>query len=128
MLARPEGWMSWAGADLDPLPFWNKGATVLVGDAAHATLPYLAQGAAMALEDACVLAQHVGGGRALAENFAAFSCQRLPRTTKLQAEARKLARIYHLGGLAAAARNAAMALSDSDSLARRYGWVYGWRP
>lgn len=128
VLVLPKTWMSWAGADLDPLPAWSRGATVLVGDAAHATLPYLAQGAAMALEDACVLSQHLAGNGELSQAFAAFARARLPRTTGLQAEARKLARIYHLGGLAAAARNVAMALAGHDSLARRYGWVYDWCP
>ena len=48
-------WTKWPALDFAPARNWSRNRTVLIGDAAHATLPYLAQGAAMALEDACVL-------------------------------------------------------------------------
>ncbi|MBM3520693.1 MAG: hypothetical protein FJX63_07990, partial [Alphaproteobacteria bacterium] len=128
ILSAPKNWISWAGADLDSLAAWSRGPLVLVGDAAHATLPYLAQGAAMALEDACVLSQLLAKGGDPAAIFSTFAKTRRPRTARLQAEARKLARIYHLGGIAESARNAVMALQGGESLASRYGWVYEWRP
>ena len=52
-------WTKWPALDIDPAPNWNQNRTVLIGDAAHASLPYLAQGAAMALEDACVLSNAI---------------------------------------------------------------------
>src|SRR5262249_56811642 len=51
-----ERWYKWALYDRDPLERWSKGRATLLGDSAHAMLPYLGQGAAMAIEDACVLA------------------------------------------------------------------------
>ena len=69
LLTRPAAWMRWRGADLPGLSLWNKDNIVLTGDAAHATLPYLAQGAVMALEDAVVLGREtsmrVQAGRGL---------------------------------------------------------------
>src|SRR5262249_21918774 len=55
LLAAPEHWQKWALYDRPPLARWGKGAVTLLGDAAHPMLPYLAQGAAMAIEDAAVL-------------------------------------------------------------------------
>ena len=52
-------WYKWALYDRDPLPRWSKGRATLLGDSAHAMLPYLGQGAAMAIEDGCVLAAMV---------------------------------------------------------------------
>src|SRR5581483_8506507 len=55
LLAAADRWLKWALYELAPLPYWGKGPATLLGDAAHPTLPYLAQGAAMAIEDAAVL-------------------------------------------------------------------------
>ena len=52
-------WTKWPALDFNSAPNWNRNRTVLIGDAAHASLPYLAQGAAMALEDACVLSNAI---------------------------------------------------------------------
>src|SRR5262249_15904466 len=57
-------WQKWALFDAAPLAYWGKGAVTLLGDAAHPMLPYLAQGAAMAIEDAVVLAQRLAEMRA----------------------------------------------------------------
>ena len=53
----PEAWLKWALFDRRPLLHWSQGPVTLLGDAAHPMLPYLAQGAAMAIEDAAVAAQ-----------------------------------------------------------------------
>jgi len=60
LLAMPEDWLAWPGLDLDPLPDWQTAWGLILGDAAHASLPFLAQGAAMAVEDAATLARHLG--------------------------------------------------------------------
>ena len=64
-------WRAWSLFALRPLPQWSRGAAVLLGDAAHPVLPYLAQGAGLAIEDAAKLAELVGASRA--EPSAAFS-------------------------------------------------------
>jgi 2-polyprenyl-6-methoxyphenol hydroxylase-like FAD-dependent oxidoreductase len=66
-----------------PLP-WTKGRVVLIGDAAHASSPFWAQGAAMAIEDAVLLARLLAGGRALPEVFAEWTQRRHPRCLFVQ--------------------------------------------
>jgi salicylate hydroxylase len=93
-------------------------------------LPFLAQGAAMAIEDAAVLAHglaHAPGGAAAALRY--YESQRRPRTAKVQAAARTNDRIYHLGGPAAVIRDLAMrTVLGGDLLLSRYDWIYDWRP
>ena len=69
ILEQKTSWTKWPAIDLEPVPKWSIGRTVLIGDAAHATLPYLAQGAAMALEDACELAESVHNSAELETAF-----------------------------------------------------------
>lgn len=128
LLAVPESWLSWPLAVLPDLPRWSNGNVVLTGDAAHATLPYLAQGAAMALEDACSLAGHVNQPGNPATAFLAHREARRRRTARVQAESRRLGDIYHAAGLAAVARNLALTLLGKDAALRRNAWIYGWTP
>lgn len=65
---------------------WSKGRCLLIGDAAHACAPTLAQGAAMALEDACVLAELLASTRTLDEALPAFEARRRPRVEMVQSE------------------------------------------
>ena len=78
----------WALFDRRPLRKWVDGKTVLLGDAAHPTLPFLAQGAALAMEDAWTLAQ-------VAPDLHAYQRKRQARVRKLQAKARANVQIYH---------------------------------
>ena len=77
----------WAIFERDPLPGWGEGRVVLMGDACHPMTPYMAQGAAMALEDAVVLARCVEqtGTDAFPEAFKLFEATRKPRTSAVQA-------------------------------------------
>jgi salicylate hydroxylase len=128
LLTRPAAWMRWRGADLPGLSLWNKDNIVLTGDAAHATLPYLAQGAVMALEDAAVLGRETSMHARPAEAFAAFTQLRKPRTARLQLESRKLGAIYHARGLKSLLRNAALSVLGPDAALNRNRWIYDWRP
>src|SRR5262249_57035233 len=91
------------------LAHWGAGAVTLLGDAAHPMLPYLAQGAAMAIEDAAVLAQRLAGTR---DNPAAamrrYERQRRSRTARAQRAARLNGTIYQLAGPAASLRSLAL--------------------
>lgn len=117
-------WLAWEAADLPELPRWSKGSIVLVGDAAHATLPYLAQGAVMALEDACVLRNELKtGGDA---PFARFEAARRDRTAAIQQQSRGMTRIYHARGPVALARNLGLRLGGSRALLNRTRWIYDW--
>lgn len=77
----------WAIHTRDPLPSWTSGPVVLIGDACHPMAPYMGQGAAMAIEDAIVLARclAVAGGRdGVAEALRRFEQLRKPRTSRVQ--------------------------------------------
>ncbi len=87
--------------------------------------PFLAQGAAQAIEDAGALASAVQEIEDVPSALAAYSRRRLNRATRIQQEASTQGRIYHMRGLAAVARDATMRLLGSDRLAARYDWIYG---
>ena len=79
----------WGLFDRDPMTGWSKGRVTLMGDAAHPMLPFLSQGAAMAIEDAYVLAASLDGhGRDVPAALHDYERERLPRTSRVQLEAR----------------------------------------
>jgi 3-hydroxybenzoate 6-monooxygenase len=126
LLERAEGWRAWSLFSLPALPRWSRGAVTLVGDAAHPVLPYLAQGAAFAIEDAAMLAKYFAAGRNdPATAFRTYENARRPRATRLQNTARRLGRIYHLRGPARLARNTALGLRSETATLRQFDWLYG---
>jgi salicylate hydroxylase len=125
LIAAAGGWTAWPLHDRDPDARMRRGRIVLLGDAAHATLPSLAQGAAFAIEDAAVLARLVAAGGA--DPFSPYEKARLPRTARLQTRSRRQMEIDHLGGLAARARNLALTLAPTQALLAGLDWAYGWK-
>ena len=97
----------WALFDRDPLPVWSRGVATLVGDAAHPMLPFLAQGACTAIEDAVVLAECVATASAgsLADALGRYEQLRRPRTAAIQLGARRNRELYHLSAPRSWARN-----------------------
>jgi salicylate hydroxylase/6-hydroxynicotinate 3-monooxygenase len=77
----------WAILEREPLPHWSDGPVVLLGDAAHAMTPYMAQGAATAIEDAAILARCIGEvrGEDIESAFVRYEAHRKPRTSRIQA-------------------------------------------
>ncbi len=126
LLSAPANWLRWPGADLAPLPRWSAGRIVLAGDAAHATLPFLAQGAVMSLEDAVVLGRAVACQPSLEAAFAAYESERKPRTTRIQDQSRKMGRIYHAAGALAFFRNLTLNFSSPSMALNRVDWIYRW--
>ena len=100
----------WALFDRAPLAEWGRGAVTLLGDACHPTLPFLAQGACMAIEDAAVLAACLSGCRrdGVAAALERYAALRRHRTEGIQAGSRRNAKIYHLGAPLSWGRNLAM--------------------
>ena len=128
LLDVPGRWRKWALYELPPLATWAKGRIALLGDAAHPTLPFLAQGGVLALEDAVVAAASLAARpQDPVAALSAYSAARLDRATRVVAEARRNGGIYHLDGVMALARNATMKLTPPALLMSRYDWVYGWR-
>jgi 2-polyprenyl-6-methoxyphenol hydroxylase-like FAD-dependent oxidoreductase len=78
-----------ASTDLATLPYWSRGRTVLIGDAAHATSPHAGQGASMALEDALRLAHLLASDEQTEIAFQRFEAERRPRVEKIVALARR---------------------------------------
>ncbi|MFQ3455417.1 FAD-dependent monooxygenase [Bradyrhizobium sp. UFLA01-814] len=80
----------WALVDRDPLPRWSDGNITLLGDACHPMTPYMAQGAAMAIEDAAVLSRCLKGvdRDGVSDAFRRFEATRKPRTSRVQASSR----------------------------------------
>lgn len=125
LIAAGVKWTPWPLHDRSPDARMHRGRIALLGDAAHAALPSLAQGAAFAIEDAAVLARLVAEGGA--DPLGAYQEARLMRVAKLQMNSRRQIRIDHLSGAAAAARNAALRLAPEAALIRGLDWMYGWR-
>jgi salicylate hydroxylase len=73
----------------DPLPFWSRGAVTLLGDSAHPMLPFMAQGACQAVEDAVVLARCVAEAPDIPAAFARYEATRLSRTARIQIGSRE---------------------------------------
>ncbi len=129
LVGLPEAWLKWALYDRPPLRRWSKGPVALLGDAAHPMLPFFAQGAAMAIEDAAVAAHCLAQNRDNpAAALQAYGALRRARTHKVQRLAARNGAIYHLAGLRGLARNAVMRGLGGTRLLRRYDWIYGWRP
>ena len=95
ILEKAETLNRWALYDRDPLPRWVDGRAVLLGDACHPMLPFLAQGAVMAIEDAFVLARLVTQRETVTEALVAYEAERKPRTSRVQAGARHNAKLFH---------------------------------
>jgi salicylate hydroxylase len=104
------------------------GAVAILGDAAHPTLPFLAQGANMALEDAWVLAASLAGHDSLAAGLAAYQAARAPRTARIVEAASRNARAYHLSGPLRGLAHLGLRVGGQVApgmVLRRFDWIYG---
>jgi len=137
VLAAAPQWHKWALYDRLPIgetgadtgTAWGHGAVTLLGDAAHPMLPYLAQGAAMAIEDAWVLARALSEQRDdIPAALRGYERERHGRTARVQHAAHRTGTVYHLGGGAALLRRLALAAMGGRRLIARYDWIYGWTP
>lgn len=125
----PEAWLKWALYDRRPIRRWSQGAMALLGDAAHPMLPFLAQGAAMAIEDAAVAAQCLARmPDDMPRALRTYCAMRRGRTQNVQRTAARNGARYHLAGPAAWLRDMAMAAIGGQRLLQHYDWIYDWRP
>src|SRR5271168_3748699 len=122
-------WYKWALYDRDPLERWSKGRATLLGDSAHAMLPYLGQGAGMAIEDGCVLAAMIARhGEDLDAALSAYERLRVPRTKATVLGSRARAKENHLASpWARLKRDVKFALRErfgTDTTAFQAAWLY----
>lgn len=126
-LASVPAWRKWALHNSPPLKSASemvKGRVALLGDAAHAMLPYLAQGAGMAIEDAHVIAQCLStDGQTVQEQLQAYAEQRWERNARVQARAVRNGQIFHARGFEAIGRNLSMRFMGERVM--DVPWLYG---
>jgi salicylate hydroxylase len=136
MVGAVDDWRKWALFTAPDGGGWTDGAIGLLGDAAHAMLPFAAQGAGMAIEDAAVLAKCLGaylaeshseGGLTIAAAMQRYARLRRARVMRVQRAARQAGRIYHLTGAAAFARDLAIKAMGAKRMQARQDWIYDWR-
>ncbi len=120
----------WALFDRDPLESWYDGRVVLLGDACHPMLPFLAQGAVMSIEDAFVLAHALKVTNSVDDALADYEARRKPRTAKVQAGARANAKLFHragvVGSVATFGPMAIGARMAPEFVKSRLDWIYGY--
>ncbi|WP_283194685.1 FAD-dependent monooxygenase [Rhizobium sp. AN80A] len=106
---------------------WQNGRdTVLIGDAAHAMMPFAAQGAAMAIEDAYELASLLDK-RPAAEALPLFEAHRVPRVNRLRQRGAFNQFVYHARGPFRIGRDIVLSLKSPQSLAAELDWIYAYR-
>jgi salicylate hydroxylase len=125
VLALPHQFTKWQSAYVRPLKQWHQGNITLIGDAAHATLPYLAQGAAMALEDAALLQTELQSNPKTA--FENLSTKRISRTIKLHQNSMRARNIYHSSGVTALSRNIFLNVAPSAIIQSQLDWIYNYK-
>lgn len=127
LIELPKSWKRWATADREPIGQWTFGRVTLLGDAAHPTTQYMAQGACMAMEDAVTL------GEALRVNdndftkaFDLYQRSRVARTARIVLSSREMGRIYHAKGVERLVRNDLWRGRTPERFYDAMEWLYGW--
>ena len=126
LLEKIDTWRMWVLCDREPVKEWNKGRVVLLGDAAHPMLQYLAQGACMATEDAVILAEKVPATpEDPAAAFVAYAQERYLRTARVQIMARVYGEFYHARDVSAELRDMAVGGRTTAQTYDSLEWLYG---
>ena len=128
LIELPKDWTRWATADREPIAQWNHGRATLLGDAAHPTLQYLAQGACMAMEDAVTLGQALRvKGNDFGQAFELYQRSRVARTARIVLSAREMGRIFHARGVERLVRNELWRGRSPERFYDAMEWLYGWK-
>jgi salicylate hydroxylase len=123
----PKQWKRWATADREPIPQWTFGRVTLLGDAAHPTTQYMAQGACMALEDAVTLGEALRvTGNDWPKALDLYQRSRITRTARIVLSGREMGRIYHAKGVERLVRNSLWKGRPTERFYDAMEWLYGW--
>jgi 3-hydroxybenzoate 6-monooxygenase len=123
----PKSWRRWATADREPIATWSFGRVTLLGDAAHPTTQYMAQGACMALEDAVTLGEALKRcNNDIAAAFGLYQRARVARTARIVLSGREMGRIYHAKGVERLVRNDLWRGRTPERFYDALEWLYGW--
>ena len=122
-------WGGWPIYATNKVGCFANGPLCLIGDAAHAMVPFAAQGGACAIEDAYLLASECAKSLDdFATAFQRFEKIRRPRVKKIMQLSNTNRHIYHMAPPFDWARNLGMKLTPQESMQKRMDWVYGWKP
>ncbi len=122
----PESLYKWALFDRAPMQRWGRGRTTLLGDACHPTLPFMAQGAAMAIEDGAVLTRCLLEQGSLEVRLRRYEDLRRDRTARVQMGSRRNAKLFHMRGLQAGVRNFAARTAGKNAPKNMMKWLFGY--
>ncbi|QHE74814.1 3-hydroxybenzoate 6-monooxygenase [Hydrogenophaga sp. PBL-H3] len=123
----PKSWKRWATADREPIGQWSFGRVTLLGDAAHPTTQYMAQGACMAIEDAVTLGETLRvHGNDIEKAFDLYQRSRVARTARIVLSSREMGRIYHAKGVERLVRNDLWKGRTPERFYDAMEWLYGW--
>ena len=123
----PKSWKRWATADREPIGRWSFDRVTLLGDAAHPTTQYMAQGACMALEDAVTLGEALRKhDNDFAKAFDLYQRARVARTARIVLSGREMGRIYHAKGVERLVRNDLWRGRTPERYYDAMEWLYGW--
>jgi 2-polyprenyl-6-methoxyphenol hydroxylase-like FAD-dependent oxidoreductase len=126
LLEVPKEWRRWVLGDREPIENWTDGRVTLLGDAAHPTHQYFAQGACMAMEDSVCLAhnfeKHAGDWPAV---FEAYQSERIVRAYRVVLSSRELGRLYHAEGVERRIRNSVLGARTPTEFYDSLQWLYG---
>ncbi|RJG02291.1 3-hydroxybenzoate 6-monooxygenase [Noviherbaspirillum sedimenti] len=127
LIELPKSWKRWATADREPIAQWTFGRATLLGDAAHPTTQYMAQGACMALEDAVTLGEALRvHDNDIAKAFDLYQRSRVARTARIVLSSREMGRIYHASGVERLIRNDLWKGRTPERFYDAMEWLYGW--
>ena len=123
----PKSWKRWATADREPIGQWTYGRVTLLGDAAHPTTQYMAQGACMAMEDAVTLGEALREcGNDWTQALDLYQRARVARTARIVLSSREMGRIYHAKGVERLVRNDLWRGRSAERFYDAMEWLYGW--
>ena len=128
----PKSWKRWATADRDPIGQWSFGRATLLGDAAHPTTQYMAQGACMAMEDAVTLGEALrttrgaDGQHHWEPALDLYQRSRVARTARIVLSSREMGRLYHAKGVERLVRNDLWRGRTPERFYDAMEWLYGW--
>ncbi|MBN8982484.1 MAG: FAD-dependent monooxygenase [Rhizobiales bacterium] len=128
LIGAVDSWRKWALFAMKDGGLWGKGTVALLGDASHAMLPFVAQGAGMAIEDAAVVATCLEEGKEnVTAAFSKYANLRAPRVSHVQRTARSTGEIYHMRGPMAFARDQTIRVLGGAGLLAQQNRIYSWR-
>ena len=123
LTAAADSWTAWPMYTVDT-PLWHQGNIGIIGDAAHAMVPFQAQGAAMGIEDAATLAPLLVGTESAETALSRYADIRQPRARRVAALSAENGRIFHMAWPFSLARNIVMRLQGPRGHLKRLAWVY----